>query len=111
MVTEIVDDGLCVFTVNVALFEPAGMVTLGGTVANEVLLLESATMAPPEGAGALRVTFPVEGSLPGTLVGFRVRADNTGPAPGVGVRVGVGTGVAPEGRMVRVAVLVTPAPE
>ena len=58
--TEIVDDGRWVLTVKVALVEPAGTVTLDGTVANAVLLLESATTAPPEGAGALNVTLPVE---------------------------------------------------
>ena len=48
------------------------------------------------------------------LVGFSVSDDNAGPAPGVdvgiGVEVSVGRGVAPEGRIVSVAVLVTPAP-
>lgn len=112
-----VESGLNVLTVNVALVEPAGMVTLDGTFAKAVLLLESATTTPPEGAGALRVTLPVEESLPCTLVGLSVSDDNIGPAPGVGVEVGVADGIAvavgvgmPVGRSVSVAVRVTPAP-
>jgi hypothetical protein len=112
-----VESGLNVLTVNVVLVEPAGMVTLDGTFAKAVLLLESATTTPPEGAGALRVTLPVEESLPCTLVGLSVSDDNIGPAPGVGVEVGVADGIAvavgvgmPVGRSVSVAVRVTPAP-
>jgi hypothetical protein len=112
-----VESGLNVLTVNVALVEPAGMVTLDGTFAKAVLLLESATTAPPEGAGALKVSLPVEESLPCTLVGLSVSDDNTGPAPGVRVEVGVADGIAvavgvgmPVGRSVSVAVRVTPAP-
>jgi hypothetical protein len=48
---------------------PAPTVTDVGTVA-EALLLESATMTPPEGAGPLRVTVPVAGVPPVTLVGL-----------------------------------------
>ena len=59
-----------VVTVNVALVAPAGMVTLAGTVATAVLLLEMETRAPPLGAGALNVTLPGEGDPPLTLVGF-----------------------------------------
>jgi len=50
----------------------AGMVTLAGTVAAAVLLLERETMAPPLGAGPLSLTLPVEGDPPLTLVGFSV---------------------------------------
>jgi len=77
-----------VVTVNVALVVPAGMVTVGGTLAAEGLLLERATCAPPAGAGAFRVTVPVEGPSgpPITLVGFRVSEDKTG---GITVSVAV----------------------
>jgi hypothetical protein len=117
MITEIVDCGLCVLTVNVALVAPAGMVTRDGTVAKDVLLLASATTTPLEGAGAVKVTLPVEESLPCTLVGFSASDNKVGPAPGVvvglavadGIAVAVGVGT-PEGRRVSVAVLVTPAP-
>ncbi len=49
-----------VFTVKVTLVATAGMITLEGTLAAPVLLLESATCAPPAGAGPLSVTVPVE---------------------------------------------------
>jgi len=61
-----------VFTVNVALLNPARTVTLAGTVATEVLLLESATTAPPAGAGPLSVTVPVEELPPVVLDGFNI---------------------------------------
>jgi hypothetical protein len=50
---------LLVETVNVLDVDPAGMVTLGGTVAAAWLLL-SVTIVPPGGAGAPRVTVPIE---------------------------------------------------
>ena len=59
-----------VLTMNDALVAPAGTVTLEGTVATDVLLLESAICAPPDGAAPLRVTVPVEEFPPVTLVGF-----------------------------------------
>src|SRR3979490_3294200 len=58
-----------VFTGNVAVVAPAGTVTLEGALAAP-LLLESATCAPPVGAGPLNVTVPVEEFPPATLVGF-----------------------------------------
>ena len=60
-----------VLTVNDALVAPAATVTLEGTLAAVVLLLESATCAPPAGAGSRNVTVPVEEFPPVTLVGFR----------------------------------------
>lgn len=59
-----------VVTVNVALVAPAATVTLDGTLAAAVLLLESMTCAPPAGADPLNVTVPVEEFPPVTLVGF-----------------------------------------
>ena len=55
---------------NVALVSFPGTVTVAGTVAAAVLLLVSATSAPV-GAGALRVTVPVDEPPPPTDVGFR----------------------------------------
>lgn len=69
---------ILVFIVNVASVSAADTVTLGGTVATELLLLESATTAPPAGAGPLSVTVPVEEFLPVTLGGFNVSEVRTG---------------------------------
>src|SRR6266567_8466109 len=70
MVTAVDAVTTLVLTVKVALVAPAGTVTLKGTVAAVVLLLESVTCAPPAGAGPLSVTVPVEEFPPVTLVGF-----------------------------------------
>src|SRR5260370_10230766 len=59
-----------VLTVNVALVAPAATVTLDGTLAAAVLLLETMTTAPPDGAAPLKLTVPVEEFPPVTLVGF-----------------------------------------
>jgi hypothetical protein len=62
-----------VFTVNVALVAPAGMVTLEGTLAVPALPLESRTFAPPAGAGPLNLTVPLEDCVPPmTIVGFKL---------------------------------------
>ena len=61
-----------VLTVKGALVAPVATVTLEGTVAAVVLLLESVTVAPPAGAGPLSVTVPVEEFPPVTLLGFSV---------------------------------------
>jgi hypothetical protein len=70
MVTVVEAATALVLTVNVALVAPAATVTLGGVLATVVLLLESATVAPPAGAAPLSVTVPVEEFPPVTLVGF-----------------------------------------
>ena len=85
-----------VVTVKVALVEPAGTVTLAGTVAAFVLPLASATDAPPEGAAPLRVTVPCEEPPPVTAVGLSVSAESV-----------TGCGVA-TGCTLSVAVLATP---
>ena len=67
------------FTVKVVLLAPAGTVTLEATPAAAVLLLESATCAPPAGAGPLSVTVPVEDCAPPmTLVGFNASEETVG---------------------------------
>jgi phosphohistidine swiveling domain-containing protein len=78
---------LLVVAVKDALVAPAGTVTLAGTVTTAVLLLESETVAPPVGAGALRVTSPDEGDPPTTLLGVRLKEVRLGPAAGCGVTV------------------------
>ena len=72
-----------VATWKAALLAPAGTVTLAWTVATEVLLLDSETTAPPLGAVPLKVTRPLDGTPPLTVVGLRasdvrVRAELAG---------------------------------
>ena len=55
-----------------ALVAPAATVTLAGTVATPVLLLDRLTTAPPLGAAALSVTVPVDELPPVTLDGLSV---------------------------------------
>ena len=87
MVTVVDAATALVFTGNVALVAPAGTVTLEGTLAAP-LLLESATCAPPAGAGPLSVTVPVEDCTPPiTLVGLSVSEERVGSGGGVTVSV------------------------
>jgi hypothetical protein len=76
-----------VFTVNVPVKAPAGIVRVAGTVATAVLLLESATTAPPAGAAPLRVTVAVDVVPPWTVVGERVTDATVGEARTVRVPV------------------------
>jgi hypothetical protein len=88
------DTGLVV-TANVALVAPPATVTLDGTVAADVLSLDSDTTAPPAGAGPLSVTVPVEEVPPTTVDGLTATEASTGrmskliafevPPPGAGV--------------------------
>ena len=72
-------------TVKVIAVLPAGTVTLPGTVAAAVLLLERVTATPPPGATPVRVTVPVEEPPPSTLVGFSATEDTA--TAGVTVRM------------------------
>jgi len=74
MVACVLDATPRVFTVNVAVVAPLGTVTLEGTVAL-VLLEESETDAPPDGAGPFNVTVPVELFPPTTEVGLSETPD------------------------------------
>jgi hypothetical protein len=78
----IVDDWLLftllVETVKVALLDPAGTVTLAGTVAAAVLLLDNETSRPPDGAAEVRVTVPVTGLPPVTVVALRASVERAG---------------------------------
>jgi hypothetical protein len=76
MVTAVEAETALVATVNVALVGPAATVTLAGTRAAVVLLPDSATSAPPAGAGPLNVTVPVDEFPATTLVGFSVSAES-----------------------------------
>jgi hypothetical protein len=64
--------------VKVALVEPAGIVTLCGSVAADVLPLTSVTIAPPVGARPFNVAVPVELPPPVTEVGFTPIEDSVG---------------------------------
>lgn len=73
--------GAMAVTMNVALEEPAAIVTGVCTVATEVLLLDSETVAPPDGAAAVRLTVPSP-RLPGaTLVALNVTPDTAADVP------------------------------
>ena len=73
---------------NVAVVAPAATVTLAGAWAAAVLLLESATAAPPAGAGLSSVTVPVEDTPPRTDVGLTLTELNAATGA-VTVRVAV----------------------
>ena len=76
-----------VFTVKLALVAPAGTNTLEGTRAAP-LLLESATVTPPAGAGALSLTVPVDVCRPPiTLVGLSVSDERLAGGGGAGTTV------------------------
>jgi hypothetical protein len=65
---------------NVPLVAPAAIVTLAGTVAALVLLLDSVTTAPPLGAADVSVAVPVDPFPPTTVDGLEDSADNAGAA-------------------------------
>src|SRR5687767_2855944 len=65
-----------VVALKLALAAPAGTVTLAGTE-TAPLLLESATCAPPAGAGPLKVTVPETALPPVTLAGLVLRDERT----------------------------------
>lgn len=82
-------------TVNNAVVAPAATVTLEGTLAAVVLLLENVTCTPPVGAGPLSVTVPVEEFPPVTLIGFSVSDERVGGGGGAGVTVSEADPVVP----------------
>ena len=83
IVTDVDVATAMVVTLKVALVAPAATVTLAGTVA-AALSLESATCAPPAGAGPFSVTVAVEAFPPVTLAGVSVSADTVA---GTGITV------------------------
>jgi hypothetical protein len=68
-----------VVTLKLVELAPAGTVMLAGTVAQRVSLLDNAIVTPPDGAGPARLTDPIEGLPPSTVVGLSARAAS---APG-----------------------------
>lgn len=86
MIDDVDDAPVWVVTVKVRVVVPAVTVTLAGTVAAAVLLLDSATTLPPAGAAADSVTVPVDEVPPVTVVGLSDNDASVGPAlPGVTV--------------------------
>jgi hypothetical protein len=77
MVLEVLDVTVVVVTVKVAVVAPAATVTEAGTVALAPVA-DSVTGRPPDGAGPLRVTVPVEGLPPITDAGLSESAEGTG---------------------------------
>ena len=88
-----------VVIVKVVLVEPAGTVTVDGTLAAPGWLLVSDTTVPPDGAALGSVTVPVAGLPPATLVGLTLNADSVAGGGGV-----------PDGVTVKLADWVTPPP-
>lgn len=86
IVADVVDDTVCVVIVNVRLVAPAGTVTLAGTTA-ALLLLDSATTAPAEGAALDNVTVPWDDVPPVTEAGLSDSDATVGPLDEPGVTV------------------------
>jgi hypothetical protein len=78
IVTGVDADTADVVTVKVRLVLPAATVTLAGTVATDVLLLDSETTVPPDGAALVSVTVPCELPPPVTLAGLNESAESVG---------------------------------
>lgn len=75
---------------NVAVVAPCATVTFTGTVATDVLLLESDTTNPPDGAAAVSVTVPCDPFPPTTDAGLTETAESAaGGGTGVTVNVAV----------------------
>ena len=75
VLAEVTTDVVIVY---VAVLSPAGIVTLAGTWATAVRLLERVTTRPPVGAGPSSVIVPVEEAPPWTVLGLIVCTDMTG---------------------------------
>jgi hypothetical protein len=78
IVTEALDATADVVIVKVAVVAPVATVTLAGKCAAEVLLLVRVTTAPPDGAGPVKLTVPVEDVPPTTETGFKPTELRTG---------------------------------
>src|SRR3954451_19597081 len=74
----------------VALVAPAGTVTLGCTVAAAGSSLDSATVKPPVGAGAVSVAVPVTGVPAAAAVGLTFTDESAADVDAAGVGVGEG---------------------
>src|SRR2546429_387927 len=96
MVTAVDAATALVLSGEVALVAPAISVIVVCTVDAAVLLLESATCAPPAGAAPLNVTVPVEDCVPPiTLVGLSVSEESVGAGGAAGATTSEAVLVAP----------------
>jgi len=86
MFTFVAADTALLLTVNVAEVAPAATVTEAGTVAAAVLLLVSATTAPPAGAAEPSFTVPVLLAPPATVIGFSATELSAGLTVSVAIR-------------------------
>jgi hypothetical protein len=77
LTVAVVKTGMAV-NAKVPVVEPAGTVTVAGTVPAAALSTERFTTNPPTGAALPRVTVPVEVNPPTTEVGLSVSAVSTG---------------------------------
>jgi hypothetical protein len=109
MVAEVFALAGAVATVKLADDFPGATVTVGGTVAAEVLELVSAITAPPAGAGLDSATVPVELDPPATADGFKVRDESLGRGGGVTVKAAVRVTPASEALIVTVVDVPTAA--
>ena len=80
MVAVVEEVTAVVVTAKVAAKLPAVTLTLAGTAAAE-LLLDNPINVPPAGAGPLKVTVPVDGLPPVTVVGFSDTDASATPCP------------------------------
>jgi hypothetical protein len=94
MVTVVDEPTALVLTANVAFVAPAATITLEGTLATVVLLLDRMTCAPPTGAGPLSVTVE-DCPPPTTLVGLTLSDERVGGGGDAAVTVSEADLVAP----------------
>src|SRR6516164_323911 len=78
MIDTVSCGGRLVSTVKLARVWPSGTSTSGGTMAYVGLLERSLTRAPSCRAGSERITVPVEGLPPTTVIGTRVTRSGMG---------------------------------
>jgi len=88
-VTDVAAVTAVVVMLKFALVAPAATVTLAGTPATVVLLLDSVTTAPPAGAPEVSVTVPCAELPPTTELGERLTADRLATGGGGGAACGV----------------------